>query len=359
MRLDARARRAAADIHRAVGVMEMATMQGPREIERFDRFRARKSRNRRIAAVVVGIAVPLVVIVGGILLFSSDPPQVAGRGTQSLSPSSGKPVFVDLRTGVITPLPNIMPDSNFSYEEISSFRPSPDGTKLVFGKCCSSRGPTFIANVDGTGVRRVSPPWGPYAVGASWSPDGSMLVYQGRDLTGLGNLFVVDLNTGETRQITHLRSFTERWFTWPSFAPDGSTILFHMGRHRRHIGPSGQVWDLWSVAVSGGEPVLVRRNAGFGTYSPDGKTLAYLSPMSVDATGDALWLVDSGGGDPRSLVQRGGLSWPTWSPDGTRIAYAVGADEIDVVVVATGQSTKVAEGATAEWLNDDTLIVTP
>jgi WD40 repeat protein len=359
MTLDARARRAAADIHRAVGVMETATTQGPREIERFDRFRARKSRNRRIAAVVVGIAVPLAVIVSGILLLSSDPPEVAGRGTQhSLAPSRGKPVFVDLRTGVITPLPDIMPARDYPYEEISSFRPSPDGTKLVFGKCCFSRGPTFIANVDGTGVRRVSPDWMAYAVGASWSPDGSMLVYQGRDVTGLGNLFVVDLNTGEARQITDLRpQRTDRWFMWPSFAPDGDTILFQMPR--RHDGPSGQVWDLWSVPVSGGEPVLVRRNAGFGTYSPDGKTLAYLSPMRLDATGDALRLVDAGGGDPRSVVQPGGVSWPTWSPDGTMIAYAVGADEIHVLVVATGQSTKVAEGATAEWLDDHTLIVTP
>jgi Tol biopolymer transport system component len=365
MTLDARATGAAEGIHRAVAVMEMGTMQGPRDLERFDRFRARRSRNRRIGAVVVGIAVPLAVIVGWIFL-SSDTPKVAGRGTQqSLSPSSGKPVFVDLRTGVITPLPDILPDSNFPYEEISSFRPSPDGTKLAFGKCCSSAGPTFIANVDGTGVRRVSPD---IAVGASWSPDGSMLVYQGFHwMTDPGNLFVAALNTGEVRQITDFPpSKKDWWFMWPSFAPDGSTILFHMPRP--HIGPSGQVWDLWSVPVSGGEPVLVRRNAGFGTYSPDGGTLAYLSPMSSVATGDdrgtikpgqsALWVVDAGGGLPLALVAREGLRWPTWSPDGTMIAYGVGTNEIDVVDVATGQSTKVAEGGTAEWLDDHMLIVT-
>jgi Tol biopolymer transport system component len=162
------------------------------------------------------------------------------------------------------------------------------------------------------------------------------------------------------RQITDFRPLkTHWWFMWPSFAPDGSTIVFHLPRHARHIGPSGQVWDVWSVPVSGGVPVLVRRNAGFGTYSPDGETLAYLSPMSSDATGDALWLVDAGGGDPRALVARGGLWWPTWSPDGTMIAYGVGKDEIYVVDVATGESTKVADGAIAEWLDDHTLIVTP
>ena len=64
MTLDARARGAAKGIHRAVTVME-AAMQGLGQIERFDHFRARKARNRRIAAVVVGIAVPVAVIVGG------------------------------------------------------------------------------------------------------------------------------------------------------------------------------------------------------------------------------------------------------------------------------------------------------
>ena len=356
MTLDARARRAAKEIHRAVAVMEMGTMQGPRDHERFDRFRARKSRNRTIGAVVVGIAVPLAVIVGGIVL-SSDPPEVARRGTQqSPSPSRGMPAFVDLRTGEITPLPDSLLAANYPYEAIPFYRASPNGTKLVFDKCCSSPVPTFIANVDGTAVQRVTPA-GVDAVGASWSPDGSMLVYQGRYGT-TGNLFVVDLNTGEVRQITHLSPLkTDWWFMWPSFAHDGSTLLFHMPR--RHIGPSGQVWDLWSVPVSGGEPVLVRRNAAFGTYSPDGGALAYLSPMSSDATGDALLLVDAGGGDPRALVEREGLWWPTWSPDGTMIAYAVGTDEIHVVDVATGQSTKVAEGGTAEWLDDHTLIVTP
>ena len=359
MTLDARARGAAKGIHRAVAVMETATMQGPGEIERFDRFRARKSRNRRIVAAVVGIALPLAVIVAGILLSSPRRPEVVGPVTQQTAPPprGGERGFVDLRTGEITPLPSRFADDD-QVEATAFYRPSPDGTRVAFDVCCSWPAPTFIANIDGTHVERVTNA-GVDAVGASWSPDGSMLVYQGRDTShGVGDLFVVNVNTGEVRQITHLRPLEKGWwFTWPSFAPDGGTILFHMPR--RHDGPSGPVWDLWSVPVSGGEPSLVRRDAAFGTLSPDGRTLAYLSPMTSDATGLTLWLVDTGGGDPRALVERVGLWWPTWSPDGTRIAYAVGTDEIDVVDVATGESTQVAEGATAEWLDDHTLIVAP
>jgi Tol biopolymer transport system component len=52
---------------------------------------------------------------------------------------------------------------------------------------------------------------------------------------------------------------------------------------------------------------------------------------------------------------------PTWSPDGTRIAYINLENEpngrVFVVDVATGETTFVAEGIAHEWLDDHTLIV--
>ena len=46
----------------------------------------------------------------------------------------------------------------------------------------------------------------------------------------------------------------------------------------------------------------------------------------------------------------------SWSPDGTRIASS-GGGEIHVVDVATGESSHVADGNMAEWLDDHTLVV--
>jgi Tol biopolymer transport system component len=51
-----------------------------------------------------------------------------------------------------------------------------------------------------------------------------------------------------------------------------------------------------------------------------------------------------------------------WSPDGTRIAYLdadqpIGELKIFVVDVVTGETTFVAEGIAAEWLDDHTLII--
>jgi hypothetical protein len=68
MTLDTRARRAAQGIHRAVEVMEMTTFtKEPRKVERFERFRDRKQRNRRIGAIAVATALAI----GALVVVSS------------------------------------------------------------------------------------------------------------------------------------------------------------------------------------------------------------------------------------------------------------------------------------------------
>ncbi len=81
------------------------------------------------------------------------------------------------------------------------------------------------------------------------------------------------------------------------------------------------------MPVAGGKPTLVQRNAAWGGYSPDGKWLAYLSPVRRDFTGAGLWITNVHGGTPRALVRGGSLRWVRWSPDGTRIAYSNGQDQ--------------------------------
>ena len=85
-----------------------------------------------------------------------------------------------------------------------------------------------------------------------WSPDGSALVYQSRDASSIeiGDLFVVDVVTGTTRQMTDLDpAFYGTWSMHPSLSPDGRTIIF-----RIPTGPddNADMWDLWSVPVARG-----------------------------------------------------------------------------------------------------------
>jgi Tol biopolymer transport system component len=260
--------------------------------------------------------------------------------------------MVNINTGSIKPVPANVATSGAFYMV------SPDHTRVAYNPCCSWGTPVFTANLDGTHVRKVST-GGWDGVGEQWSRDGSRLVYQQRDgsTNHLGNLFVQNVATGQRTRLTSLDQTQDWgwWFTFPSFSPDGKSVLFQ--RPMGQPNDNNRKWDLVSVPVAGGKPNVVQHNAAWGGYSPDGKWLAYLSPVKSDFTGAGLWITSVHGGTPRALVRGGSLRWVRWSPDGSRIAYSNGS-AIYVVNAATGSTKNVANGAQPEWLNDHTLIFT-
>jgi hypothetical protein len=323
-----------------------------------DRQRHRQGlheRWRRAATIVVVVAGVSALVALGLASVDrrSAPATPAPTSTaRPPSPMSTESSFVDVGSGRTTPLPEAIAAAGYYFDA------SPDRTMLTYGPCCAVRPTTVsVASIDGTVIRQLTPDR-MSAFGPRWSPDGTSIVYQGRGpiATGanrFGNLFIVDPRTGETVRITHLDQSKSWgwWFLSPSFAPDGEKVIFQMPRHTG----SGTRWDLWSVPITGGERTLLLRNAGFGSYAPDGHTLAYLSP-AASFSGGSLWIADDRGSVPRKLVQGPRIKLPRWSPDGTRIAYAKGGN-VYVVDAASGRSARVSKGGVAEWFDDDTLVV--
>lgn len=313
--------------------------QEPGALERQVSRQKKAVRNRRIGAFAAAAALVVIAITAYALTRSSTHNVPAHHGSTSIPHASGS--MLDLRTGEITPLPTTIARGG------NNFAVSPDHTMVAFSSCCTTLGPVYTANIDGTRFSQMSAN-GQNGFAPQWSPDGSLLVYQQKDYAGhLGNLFVRNVATGQRTRVTNLDQ-TQSWGYWamhPSFAADGRSILFQIPRGN-HNNPGD---DLWSVPVTGGKPTLVRRNASSGQYSPDGKWLAYLTPV-----GDQLSITSVHGGRPR-LVFQGASGWPRWSPDGTRISYE--NHGVYVLNVATGSATKVAEGGVAEWFDNNTLIV--
>jgi hypothetical protein len=336
-------------------VFEMTTKQIEPDADAWreqEKRQRRSSRKGKVGAFAVAAVLGLAAIVL-VLTNRTEPGSNGPAADPSPTPRTeiSGPFFLDLQTGGTTPLPESILGGSLYFT-------SPDRTMLVINRCCDPPNPVSIANVDGTGVRQVTPD-GIDGFGARWSPDGSSLVYQGRNAatTEIGNLFVVDVATGEATQVTDLDPENYGWwFLSPSFSPDGQTIIFHMPR-----GPNDDVstrWDLWSVPVAGGEPTLVVRNASMGVYAPDGGALAYLDSPRGYWSSTRLMVADADGSDPRVLVEGDQIERPRWSPDGTRIAYS-DSDGIHVVDVSTGEASLVAEGGTSDWFGDDTLVVVP
>jgi Tol biopolymer transport system component len=76
---------------------------------------------------------------------------------------------------------------------------------------------------------------------------------------------------------------------------------------------------------------------------------------------EGICIADADGTNLRTLVSGLRLNYPRWSPDGMRIAYTdatnANAFTVFVVDVATGETTYVADGTGADWLDNHTLIV--
>ena len=228
------------------------------------------------------------------------------------------------------------------------------------------------------------------------SPDGKHIVYT-RDLPDQSaDLMVIDASGGPARSLVHDASGS---------ILGGWTMG---GRQAAYVISAGDTTSLYRVPVEGGTPVRMLRLQGKSLrLSNDGRRIAYsvgawtrgrvvvanadgtrahaitdstagwfnaawsrddrrIAITRLDSTRAlAVWVLDADGSHARALASFpdsvGRAQWPTWSPDGKRVAVQVGRydrnnhsrDRADiwVVDVATGGNTNITPGDDA-WLDE-------
>jgi TolB protein len=184
-----------------------------------------------------------------------------------------------------------------------------DKTALLIVSKRSGHGNIFQVNPDGSGARNLTAHESDNSYPA-WSPDGKRIAFaSNRD--GTAHVYVMDADGKNIKQLTK----GEAMCRVPTWSADGKTIAFC-----KAVEGGSQIW---AVEAGGGEPKPLGEGDGWDpAFSPDGKKILFASMR--DGDGFRVYVMDADGSNVKRLTDDAnpfGYVYPTWSPDGKRIAW--------------------------------------
>ena len=253
---------------------------------------------------------------------------------------------------------------------------SPDGTRIAFSSSREGEFSIYIVGVDGEGLQRLTQSY--YSDGEpAWSPDGSKIAFvRGYDGTAegyanlstcAGQIYVIDVPSplsvgvmmGGEVSLTRGLGGTD-----PAWSPDGTRIAFSSYREDNN-------YELYTMDANGDgvtRLTFTGLNEAEPAWSPDGISIAYASylvraeegcgwmgiPLAPGASvpgveAPGIYVMTLGRNRRWRVSGGGGVTDPTWSPDGTSVAFVS-------VVSGDGQlyTAEAASGLTTQLTFDST-----
>lgn len=226
---------------------------------------------------------------------------------------------------------------------------SPDGQRIAYAPRVlpGARG-VQIVTVNSGIVTQLTDPWAEEECSFDeyphWSPDGRKIVARrnGCEFAPTAPTVVFDATTGSNVRI-HDAGFFPKW------SPDGGRIVFRT-----------QGANTLQVMNADGSGVITVFNGGTEQpfdpeFSPDGSKIVYsrtgffpggIYVMNADGTNHTLLLAGRLGTFTTPPIF---YRYPTWSPDGSKIAYETNSREIYVMNADGSGSTFLVAGWSPEW----------
>ncbi len=188
----------------------------------------------------------------------------------------------------------------------------PDGRLLYVSRVSGSQD-LWLMNTDGRGQQQLTTPETRADIYPTAGGSGRQIVFVSTR-TGNSNLYRLDLDTGEQKQLT--RGASDEF---PAMTPDGRWVIYAQ--------TGATKFTLWRIGIDGGEPVqLTTELSTWPVISPDGERLACWyreSPTSPWKIG----ILPIAGGTPELLLDvppSTDTSIPVrWTPDGASICFSV------------------------------------
>jgi Tol biopolymer transport system component len=194
----------------------------------------------------------------------------------------------------------------------------------------------------------------------SWSPDGTKIAFESfRD--GGSEMYVMNWDgTGVTR-LTFNGPGEDRGSSW---SPDGTQITFHSVRGPAS-GPGHSALEIFTMNADGSGETRLTDNTfqdSLPSWSPDGSKIAFTS--NRDGGDFEIYVMNADGSNPTRLTSSPGEdAHPAWSPDGSEITFhSRRTGNLDIFVMnADGSDVRqVTDTSTFEffpvWSPDGTRI---
>ncbi len=196
------------------------------------------------------------------------------------------------------------------------------GSRIVFqSNRTNNRNEIYSMNPDGTGITQLTNIAGGNQ-SPSYSPDGSKIVFDSRRTrpNNQGSVDLYVMNADGSNQVGLGIPTNTFAAENPTFNQDGTRIAYFAGR----LAGATNTQDIYTINPDGTNETRLTTAVGVDnqpTFSPDGSKIAFVSFRGGDTDGEIYVMNSDGTNQTRLTNDTREDRFPTFTPDGTRITF--------------------------------------